>query len=102
MPDGATSWTEEQTRQNFEAAKAMVVPGSPGASKLLRHLLARAAGGRSYFTAAASTGRRRATRTGRCSRRGSMAPPWLRTSHRPATRALHASCKPMLPATTST
>jgi len=24
---GTASWTEEQTRQNFEAAKAMVVPG---------------------------------------------------------------------------
>ena len=45
LPEGATNWTEEQTRQNFEAAKAMVVPGSPGASKLLRHPLARAAGG---------------------------------------------------------
>jgi YVTN family beta-propeller protein len=43
--DGATSWTEEQTRQNFEAAKAMVVPGSPGASRLLRHPLSREAGG---------------------------------------------------------
>ncbi len=45
LPEGATNWTEEQTRQNFEAVKAMVVPGSPGASKLLRHPLARAAGG---------------------------------------------------------
>lgn len=42
---GAQAWNEEQTRQNFEAASAMVVPGSPGASKLLRHPLARAAGG---------------------------------------------------------
>src|SRR6187402_2018226 len=42
---GTEAWTEEQTRQNFEAAKAMVVPGSPGASRLLRHPLARAAGG---------------------------------------------------------
>src|SRR6187402_1938944 len=42
---GTEAWTEEQTRQNFEAAKAMVVPGSPGASKLLRHPLAREAGG---------------------------------------------------------
>lgn len=42
---GATAWNEEQTRQNFEAARAMVVPGSPGASRLLRHPLARAAGG---------------------------------------------------------
>lgn len=45
LPEGATSWTDDQTRQNFEAVKAMVVPGSPGASKLLRHPLARAAGG---------------------------------------------------------
>jgi YVTN family beta-propeller protein len=45
LPEGATVWTDEQTRQNFEAARAMVVPGSPGASKLLRHPLARAAGG---------------------------------------------------------
>ena len=42
---GAEAWNEEQTRQNFDAAMAMVVPGSPGASKLLRHPLARAAGG---------------------------------------------------------
>ena len=45
LPEGVTNWTEEQSRQNFEAVKAMVVPGSPGASKLLRHPLARAAGG---------------------------------------------------------
>ncbi len=43
--EGAQAWSEEQTRQNYEAATAMVVPGSPGASKLLRHPLARAAGG---------------------------------------------------------
>ena len=42
---GTSSWTEEQTRQNFDAVRAMVVPGSPGASRLLRHPLARAAGG---------------------------------------------------------
>ncbi len=45
LPEGARTWTEEQSRKNFEAAMAMVVPGSPGASKLLRHPLARAAGG---------------------------------------------------------
>lgn len=42
---GANAWTEEQTRLNFEAVKAMVVPGSPGASRLLRHPLTREAGG---------------------------------------------------------
>jgi YVTN family beta-propeller protein len=45
LAEGATGWTEEQSRQNFEAARAMVVPGSPGASRLLRHPLSRAAGG---------------------------------------------------------
>ena len=45
LSPGATAWSEEQTRKNFEAAHSMVVPGSPGASKLLRHPLARAAGG---------------------------------------------------------
>lgn len=45
LPEGATAWTEEQTRKNFEAAMAMVVPGSPGASRLLRHPLSREAGG---------------------------------------------------------
>lgn len=43
--DGAAAWTEDQTRQNFAAVKAMVVPGSPGASRLLRHPLSRDAGG---------------------------------------------------------
>ena len=45
LPEGARQWTEEDSRKNFEAAKAMVVPGSPGASKLLRHPLSREAGG---------------------------------------------------------
>jgi YVTN family beta-propeller protein len=45
MSEGATDWTEEETRKNFEAVKLMVVPGSPGASRLLRHPLSRAAGG---------------------------------------------------------
>src|SRR6186713_344512 len=33
LPEGATSWTEEQSRQNFEAVAKLVVPGSPGASR---------------------------------------------------------------------
>ena len=45
LEEGATGWNEEQTRKNFEAVSAMVVPGSPGASKLLRHPLSRDAGG---------------------------------------------------------
>jgi YVTN family beta-propeller protein len=45
LDEGATGWTEAQTRQNFEAVSKMVVPGSPGASRLLRHPLSRQAGG---------------------------------------------------------
>jgi YVTN family beta-propeller protein len=45
LSEGTKAWTEEQSRQNFEAIKTLVVPGSPGASKLLRHPLSRAAGG---------------------------------------------------------
>lgn len=45
LAEGATGWTEEQSRQNFEAVVKMVVPGSPGASRLLRHPLSRDAGG---------------------------------------------------------
>jgi YVTN family beta-propeller protein len=45
LAEGATRWTEEQSRKNFEAVSTMVVPGSPGASKLLRHPLSRDAGG---------------------------------------------------------
>src|SRR5262245_31922991 len=45
LTEGARAWSDEQSRQNFEAIKTLVVPGSPGASKLLRHPLARAAGG---------------------------------------------------------
>jgi YVTN family beta-propeller protein len=46
LAPGATSWTEEQSRQNFEALQRMVTPGAnPLASRLLTHPLARAAGG---------------------------------------------------------
>jgi hypothetical protein len=45
---GAKTWTEEQSRRNFESVSRLVVPGNPGASKLLLHPLAPAAGG-DYF-----------------------------------------------------
>ncbi len=45
LPPGALSWTEEQSRKNFEAVQKFVVPGSPMSSRLLRHPLAREAGG---------------------------------------------------------
>jgi hypothetical protein len=45
LAEGATTWTEEQSRQNFTAWRRVVVPGNPTASRLLMHPLARSAGG---------------------------------------------------------
>jgi len=42
---GATSWTEEQSRQNFERVSRLVVPGQPMKSRLLTHPLEPTAGG---------------------------------------------------------
>ena len=43
--EGATDWTEEQTRKNFASVSSLVVPGEPTTSRLLMHPLARDAGG---------------------------------------------------------
>jgi len=45
LSPGASTWTEEQSRQNFEAWQKVVVPGDPMASRLLMHPLAKSAGG---------------------------------------------------------
>jgi mono/diheme cytochrome c family protein len=45
MAPGATTWTEEQSRKNFESVRQLVAPGDPTASRLLMHPLARDAGG---------------------------------------------------------
>lgn len=42
---GATTWNDEQSRRNFDAAKRLVVPGDWQASRLLTHPLAPEAGG---------------------------------------------------------
>ena len=42
---GATSWTDEQSRKNFERASRLVTPGNPTKSRLLMHPLEPAAGG---------------------------------------------------------
>lgn len=42
---GNTSWTEEQSRRNFEHVSTLVTPGDPGKSLLLMHPLAPEAGG---------------------------------------------------------
>jgi hypothetical protein len=45
LPAGATTWTEEQSRRNFEVAIRLVKPGDPAGSRLLHHPLAPDAGG---------------------------------------------------------
>jgi YVTN family beta-propeller protein len=45
LSSGATDWTEEQSRQNFQSVLQLVVPGEPGSSPLLLHPLAPSAGG---------------------------------------------------------
>ena len=45
LPEGATTWTDAQSRQNFEQWQRVVVPGDPMSSRLLMHPLAKQAGG---------------------------------------------------------
>ena len=45
LSPGATTWNDEQSRRNFEAAQREVVAGDPQASQLLMHPLAPEAGG---------------------------------------------------------
>jgi hypothetical protein len=45
LAQGATTWTEEQSRMNFAAVQRLVVPGDPMTSRLLMMPLATEAGG---------------------------------------------------------
>lgn len=45
LAPGAKSWTEEQSRRNFETVSKLVVPGEPAKSRLLLHPLSADAGG---------------------------------------------------------
>ena len=45
LPQGASFWTEEQSRHNFEVVSKLVVPGDPSLSLFLRMPLAPEAGG---------------------------------------------------------
>lgn len=47
LPKGSTTWTEEESRKNFEAVQRVVVPGNVQ-SRLLVHVLAEEAGGDFY------------------------------------------------------
>ena len=48
LSPGSTSWTEEQSRSNFEVASQLVVAGNPTSSHVLMHPLAPDAGGDIY------------------------------------------------------
>ena len=45
LPPGASFWTEEQSRHNFETVSKLVVPGKPNLSLFLRMPMAPEAGG---------------------------------------------------------
>jgi hypothetical protein len=48
LPKGRTSYTDEESRKNFEAASRMVLPGVPLKSRLLIMPLAHEAGGTEF------------------------------------------------------
>jgi YVTN family beta-propeller protein len=50
LSPGLTEWTEEQSRQNFESASQLVVPGKPQSSRLLVHPLAPESGGDAFHS----------------------------------------------------
>ena len=50
LDKGATMWTEEQSRKNFEMVQRIVKPGNPDASILLRQPLAHEAGGQEFHS----------------------------------------------------
>lgn len=47
---GSKSWSEEQSRRNFEVASRLVVPGAPEKSRLLLQPLAPEGGGNPYHS----------------------------------------------------
>ena len=48
LTEGATSWNEEQSKQNFQAVQRLVTPGNPLTSRLLLMPLAHDAGGTEF------------------------------------------------------
>jgi hypothetical protein len=49
LPEGST-WTEEQSRRNFESVSKLVNKANPQASMILRHPLAHEAGGDEFHS----------------------------------------------------
>lgn len=50
LDKGATTWTEEQSRKNFEMVSHLVKPGDPDGSRLLKQPLAHEAGGEEFHS----------------------------------------------------
>jgi hypothetical protein len=50
LAPGASAWTDEQSRRNFEMVSKLVNPGDPDTSRLLMHPLAPEAGGGAYHS----------------------------------------------------
>ncbi len=50
LDKGATDWTEEQSRKNFELVSRLVKPGDPDASHLLKQPLAHTGGGEEFHS----------------------------------------------------
>lgn len=48
LPDGATTWSDEDAKKNFASASTLVTPGNPMTSRLLLHPLDRNAGGDAF------------------------------------------------------
>src|SRR5499433_2316781 len=50
LSPGASTWSEEQSRRNFQMASILVNPGDPAASRLLQQPLAPEAGGNVFHS----------------------------------------------------
>ncbi|MCU1337053.1 MAG: hypothetical protein JWO19_2634 [Bryobacterales bacterium] len=50
LAQGATAWTEEQSRQNFDAVSKLVNSANPLSSPILKHPLAHEAGGDEFHS----------------------------------------------------
>lgn len=50
LDPGATGWSDEQSRRNFQMVEKLVNPGDPDTSLLTRHPLAPEAGGDAYHS----------------------------------------------------
>ena len=59
LSPGATAWTEEQSRKNFEMTAKLVNPGDPDTSRLLLHPLAPEGGGDVFHSGGRQFGSKR-------------------------------------------